>query len=277
MARVPPEADSLHSILGTTLGEISAIVPIESGTTGSSYRIDTAASRFVAKFFAPESDVLLGPRAQFDLLTQLASSGIAPKPAACDDAAGLLVTEYIDDAVAVSPVEIRLVDRIRELGALLKQLHRSEVAVPKFEPDTYALRYFGRLGGFEQLSKADRERGSELLELAASLNFETACLSHNDLTSDNVLFGQSPKLIDFDYAALAPPLLDLASVTVMNDFGPEEQTQLLDVYGADTESPNFAVEFARVKRLVRLLAHFWSLASSDAEAAIVSQYRIDDV
>jgi thiamine kinase-like enzyme len=84
-------------------------------------------------------------------------------------------------------------------------------------------------------------------------------------------------LIDFDYAALAPPLLDLASVSVMNEFAPAEETLLLNAYGADTESKTSMAEFARVKRLIRLLGHFWSMAASDAGAAIVSQYRMDDV
>lgn len=272
-----PEAESLRSILGATLGEITAIVPIESGTTGSSYRIDTVATRFVAKLFSSDSDALLGPRAQFELLTRLAATGIAPRPAACDESAGLLVTEYIGDAAAVNSDEIHRAEWIQKIGVLLGRLHRSGVEAPKFEPATYAMRYLSRLGGLERLSQPNRERGAELLELATNLDFDAACLCHNDLTADNILFGPSPKLIDFDYAALAPPLLDLASASFMNSFTPAEEQQLFDAYGADTEAPNFAVEFARVKRLIRLLSHFWSLASSDTEAAIVSQYRIDDV
>jgi thiamine kinase-like enzyme len=266
-------------VLGSGFGRIADVVPLDSGTTGRSYRVDTAASRFAAKIFSPETDALLGPRAQFDLLTRLAPIGIAPAPAVCDESAGVLVTEYIDDAAAVSADEFQRAERIRLVGRMLVRLHRSGIDVPKLAPEQYARRHFSRLGGLDSLSAADQSRGNELLELAASLDFDDACLCHNDLIADNILFGHSQtlRLIDFDYAALAPPILDLVSVSVMNGLGRKEEVQLIEAYGADSESPNFVAEFARVKRFARLLFHFWSLASSDAAAAIVSKYRIDDV
>jgi thiamine kinase-like enzyme len=279
MSRALPDAELLRSVLGSRLGRIVDIVPLDSGTTGRSYRVETTARRFAAKIFSPETDALLGPRAQFDLLTRLAPTGVAPLPAACDESAGVLVTAYFDDAAAVGADEFRRAARIHAVGKILVRLHRSGIDAPKLEPEKYARRHFSRLGGLDSLSLANRERGYELLGLAASLDFDAACLCHNDLIADNILFGQSQtlKLIDFDYAALAPPILDLVSVSVMNDFGPNEEVQLLQAYGADSKSPNFIAEFARVKRFARLLFHFWSLASSDAGAAIVSRYRIDDV
>jgi thiamine kinase-like enzyme len=84
-------------------------------------------------------------------------------------------------------------------------------------------------------------------------------------------------LIDFDYAVVAEPILDLASLVVMNSLSRAEETELLNAYFAGGELPFSAQEFARVQRLVRLLAHFWSLASNEAETAIVARYRIEDV
>lgn len=277
MQRVPAEVESLRSILGSTLGEITVIEPIESGTTGDSYRIDTIAGRYVAKVFSPESDALLGPQAQFDLLTRLEPAAIAPKPAACIPSAGVLVTQFLAAAVVFNSAQLHRANRIQAIADLLRRLHRSGVAAPRYEPASYAGKYLDRLGGVEHLSPIDRERGAEMLAIADSLDFDTACLCHNDLTADNILFGRSPMLIDFDYAALAPPALDLASVSVMNDFASAEDEQLLAAYSADSNWPDFLAEFATLKRLVRLLSHFWSLASRDAGAAIVSQYRIDDV
>jgi len=277
MQRVLLEVESLRSALGSTLGEITVIEPIESGTTGHSYRIDTMAGRYVAKVFSPESDALLGPQAQFELLTRLGPAAIAPKPAACIPSAGVLVTQYLPAAVALSPVELHRANRIHAIADLLGRLHRNAVGAPRYEPASYAGKYLDRLGGLERLSPINRERGAEMLAIANSLNFDNACLCHNDLTADNILFGRSPMLIDFDYAALAPPVLDLASVSVMNHFAPAEDEQLLAAYRSDSNLPDFLAEFATLKCLVRLLSHFWSLASRDAGAAIVSKYRIDDV
>jgi aminoglycoside phosphotransferase (APT) family kinase protein len=273
----PADIESLRSSLGTTLGRILAIAPIESGTSGESYWVDTDRSRYVAKLFSSDSDVLLGPRAQFDLLDRLLPAGIAPRPAAYDQSAGLLVTEYIADAAAVGPDEIRKPKRIRQIAGLLGRLHRTAVDAPIFDPEACARRYFARLGGLAGLSPSDRQRAEDLLELAASPDPGSPCLCHNDLTADNILFGRAPMLIDFDYAGLAPPVFDLASVTVMNDFTLAQERELLNAYDHDAESRFNAAEFAKVQRLIRLLSHFWSLASPDAEAAMVSQYRMTDV
>ena len=277
MLKPQSEVEQLRSLLGTTLGNIQTVVSIEPGTTGTSYRIETDDSQYVAKFFSTESDVLLGPRAQFDLLQQLAPSGIAPLPAAYDESAGVLVTEYIDDADAVGSDELRQLERICEVAALLQTLHRAPADVPSFAPEKHARRYISRLGGHARLSRLDRKRGDELLKLATRFDCHAVCLCHNDLTADNLLFGRSPKLIDFDYAVVGPPILDLASVVVMNSFSPAEGAQLQNAYFDGRESPFSGSEFASVQRLVRLLAHFWSLASKDAAAAIVAKYRIEDV
>jgi thiamine kinase-like enzyme len=277
MVNAQPDIERLRSLVGTSLGKILAVRPVESGTTGTSYRIDTTSKHYIAKLFPADSDVLLGPKAQFALLDRLAPTAIAPLPAMCDEAAGLLVTEYIRDARAVSLDEIRQPARIRQLVRLLKILHRTDAAIHRFEPKVYAHRYFERLGGRERLSPRDGQRSQELLELADDLDDRTCCLCHNDLTADNVLFGASPRLIDFDYAVVASPILDLASVAVMNSFSPEQEMLLLNAYADDSELPFSGTDFVRVQRLVRLLSHFWSLASGNAGAAIVSKYRMQDV
>jgi hypothetical protein len=60
----------------------------------------------------------------------------------------------------------------------------------------------------------------------------------------------------------------------MNRFDAAAGRRLLDAYyGTDHGR---AHDLAAARRLVSLLAHFWALASADAGAAIVAQYRMDD-
>jgi Ser/Thr protein kinase RdoA (MazF antagonist) len=272
-----PDKEALRALLGTKLGEILKIVPLDSGTTGTSYRIDTSQSQYVAKLFSGGADNLLGPEAQFGLFESLSRAGIAPRPVLCEPLAGLLVTEFMGDAAAVDAAEFRAPQRITEVAKLIRSLHQIDADIPAFAPAEYSRRYIERLGGKAALSDPNRRLYDELLELAAGLGGKPDCLCHNDLTADNILFGPSPVLIDFDYAVLAAPIVDLASVVVMNDFDSDNQSLLLSEYYRGHQVPFSAAEFARVQRLVRLLSHFWSLASTDAEAAIVAQYRIEDV
>jgi thiamine kinase-like enzyme len=158
--------------------------------------------------------------------------------------------------------------------ALLRRLHSVDFELPALAPTACAERYLARIGGSSELTAADRERYAELLALADLPWSESACLCHNDLTADNVLLCEQSWLIDFDYAVAAAPVLDLASLAVMNDFDRGDCQALLEsYYGGPPPIP--AEEFARVQRLVRLLAHFWALASGQAGAAGLAQYRIN--
>lgn len=273
----PPSPDIalLNEALIPMIGAPGRIDALPSGTTGRSFLVETASGCYVAKVFDPESDALLGPAEQFALIRALADTRIAPTPVGFDSEAGLLVTAFLEGAIPLDPTTLRRADIIDRVVLCLRRLHEIEVAIPPFAPHAYARRYVSRAGGLLSLSSADRERYAELPDLAATLDGLPACVCHNDLLAENLLIRGDVTLIDFDYAVMAPAVLDLASLAFMNDFSEPESRGLLDAYYG--ERPPFPVaEFARVQRLVRLLAHFWALASSDAGAAIVAQYRMTD-
>ncbi|HUF73055.1 MAG TPA: choline/ethanolamine kinase family protein [Gammaproteobacteria bacterium] len=258
------------------LGDVLSITLLPSGSTGSSYLVATGSGRFVAKQFDHGSDALLGPAEQFALLGVLADVGIAPRPIAFDEGARVLVTEFLEGAAPLSSESLRRPGCIEAAARCLLRLHAVDVDVPRFAPAVYAERYVANAGGPQSLSKRDRERHEELRDLALAFDGHPATLCHNDLLAENLLVGDDGlKLIDFDYAVTAPPVVDLASLVVMNDFSEGETSALLDAYFG-CQVPSLPLEFAKVKRVVRLLAHFWALASGDAGAAIVARYRIED-
>lgn len=261
------------------LGQLRSIEVLGSGTTGTTWLVETGTDRFVVKRFASDSLALLGPKAQFELLEALAETGIAPRPVGFDSEARLLVTEFFG---AGAPVEAESLQRGETLGALataLRVLHGIDADVACFDPLADVGRYVSAAGGPAGLQRRDRWYLDELRELAASLESVESVLCHNDLVASNLLLDNGLKLIDFDYAVLAPATIDLASAVEMNKLPDDKASQLLDAYFEGAHPPSGA-EFARVRRLVRLTAHFWALASTAAEAAveagadIVGQYRI---
>jgi Ser/Thr protein kinase RdoA (MazF antagonist) len=270
-----PDTARLNDALVPMVGTPGRIDALPSGTTGRSYLVETVSGCYVAKVFDPEADVLLGPAEQFELIRVLADARIAPTPVGFDPEAGLLVTRFLEGAIPLEPAALRRADNVERVLRCLRRLHEIEATIPTFAPQVYARRYVTRAGGRESLSRADRDRYAELADLATTLDGLPACVCHNDLAAENLLLGADITLIDFDYAVMAPPVLDLASLAFMNGFSEPESRGLLEAYYG--ERPPFpAAEFVRVQRLVRLLAHFWALAAGDAGAAIVAQYRMTD-
>ena len=278
-----PEIDRIEAALELMIGPLGSIDELASGTTGTTYLVETGAGLFAAKAFSADSLALLSPAQQFEVLETLVETGITPRPAGFDTEARLLVTEYLAEASAVGPESLRQGERMAEVVAGLRLLHAVTVNIPRFDPVADVDRYVAATGGRRALSPEDRARFDELVELAGSIEPDAPCLCHNDLVASNLLFDDRLRLIDFDYAVLGPPVIDLASLAVMNDFSDRQAGELLAAY-YEGSSPLSGGEFARVRRLVRLTAHFWALASpaavgegaavGDAGAAIVDRYRI---
>ena len=271
----PPEIESIAEALARIVGVPVNIDALPWGTTGLSYRIESAQGAFVAKVFHAHSEALLGPAEQYALMRVLAEAEVSPRPVGFDVDARLLVTEFLGDAVPLEPDGLRRPENIEKIARCLRRLHAITAAIPRFTPEAYAKRYVDKAGGPMSLTGADRDRYAELLELAPMLDGRAVSVCHNDLLAENLLVDGDVRLIDFDYAVMAPPVVDLASLIVMNGLSDLEARGLLDVYYGGP-APILAAEFARVQRLVRLVAHFWALASGDTQAAIVAQYRIED-
>lgn len=275
MKRSLPDEQQLGALLGRPSEEGLEITALGTGTTGQTYRVVADGVSYAAKYFSDRSGILVGPEEQFALLDELSAAGISPRPIAVDQRAGLLVTELAVDSEPIDRHTLMQRNSLNEVTALLLKLHRITASLPAFTPRVFVDDYVRALGGTAKLSRRDRERFDELSELESILDGMPRCLCHNDLTVENILLGDEPRLIDFDYAVMGAPILDLASLSVMNEFDERTDRLLLSCYFGDDERISM-LEFARVQRLVRLVAHFWSLSANHLEDGIVTQYRIRD-
>jgi thiamine kinase-like enzyme len=269
------EFAAVEPVLRALLGPCALSGALPSGSGGTSFLVEAAGRTMVAKRFTADAAVLLGPARQFELLQSLSAAGIAPAPVCFDARSRILVVDFVADARSQTSAMLRESQSIGQVAALLGRLHRVELELPAFAPAAYAETYLARIGGREALARADERRFDELLELASLPIPGSPCVCHNDLGGDNILIGTAIRLIDFDYAVSAPPIVDLASLAVMNSFTQQDVSHLIAAYFSGR--PPFAPEeFARVQRLVGLLAHFWALAQAERSAFGLSQYRIED-
>src|SRR5690606_36576054 len=89
-------------------------------------------------------------------------------------------------------------------------------------------------------------------------------LCHNDLVASNVLDDGELKLVDFEYAVTAAPVLDIAGLAALNDLDKDERWGLAETYYDPAPVPFSAGELGKVVRLVQLIAYFWALSSAAA-------------
>lgn len=190
---------------------------------------------------------------------EAAALGIAPRVVAANAREGVLITEYLARARPLTAEALAAPENIVRIARLLRRLHQIRRPLREFAPEAFAAEYTRGL----VLGPDDRRRAAELRELARdyAVRYPSHVLCHNDLIASNVLDDGELKLIDFEYAVTAAPVLDIAGVAALNHFD-DDGWQLANAYYGASPVPFTQRELRRVVRLVRLIAYFWALSSS---------------
>lgn len=229
------------------------------------YAVTTSAGVFAVKLRDAGPGAVLSLHEEAELMRRVARAGLAPEVVGTDGRHGALVTVYRTDARPWTRAAAREDENVRRAADLLRALH----AVPagslrRFRCVDCALRYIDAAGGPGAGGAEQAPLAIELLRLAEDYetNHSPSVLCHNDLIADNILDNGGLVLVDFEYAMCAAPILDLASFAAMNRLRAAERRTLLAAYYADARVPLTGAEFAKVVRLLHLMAYFWARAAA---------------
>ncbi len=257
-------ADTQADLLRAAFGDRElAVTHLSGGLHGRCYRVTGAAFDYAVRMPVPDEGChCLGSAAEQRVLARVAAAGLAPPVAQTAPELGLVVTQFLVDAQPWSAAQARQPRNIDRMAARLRSLHTLELELERYAvaaaADTYARVASGRI----VLSPEQRRWRDELLRLAAGFErrFPPAVPCHNDLVASNVLDDGQLWLVDFEYASLSAPILDLAGFAGLNELGADERARLVASYYAGERTPFDADELDAAIRLVRLLAYFWVLA-----------------
>ena len=255
---------ALEGVLGADVVRRATLQPLDGGVRQRSFLVSADGGQWVLRLPAPGADALLDLATEASVMRAAAAAGLAPDVAAVDKAVGILLTDYRAGARSWSAADAREPRNIERAAALLRALHALAVDAPSFAAERIARGYLAALSarGAVLRTRDARERGwaDELLELARHYDAAHAptALCHNDLVAANFLDDGRLVLVDFEYAARAAPVLDLAGLAGMNDYGARERRDLLAAYRGDDGLRIAESELEKIVRLVRLIAFFWA-------------------
>jgi thiamine kinase-like enzyme len=248
-------------------GAAARIERLGGGTVNEVYRIDSAAGRFVLRL-----DGAAWRRPGVDRTRELvlhraaAAGGIAPAVVDADPAAhGLLITEYLDGRLW-EDADYTDVDALRRLGERLYALHRLPAPlIEAFDPWQVALAYVRQI---EAVPHGALERPLRRLQgICADLPWDRAAMSvvHGDLWQGNLLQGSQLWLLDWEYAQLSAPLMDLACVLAYYPAAAHYRSELAAAAGFNAQAVQRDLD-QRVY-VYRALAWLWHLARGEAAEA----------
>jgi aminoglycoside phosphotransferase (APT) family kinase protein len=245
----------------------SRIERLGGGTVNEVYRVDSSAGRFVLRL-----DGAAWRRPGVDRTRELllhrsaAAGGIAPAVVDADPAAhGLLITEYQDGRLWEA-ADYEDVGALRRLGERLYVLHRLPApTIEAFDPWQVALAYVRQIDAMPGGALEGPLR--RLQDICADLARDRAAMSvvHGDLWQGNLLQGSQLWLLDWEYAQLSAPLMDLACVLAYYPAAGRHRSELAAAAGFDAQALRGDLE-ERVY-VYRALAWLWHLARGEAAEA----------
>ena len=232
--------DFLLSLPEIRVAGLEAFEAIPTGTTNQNWKVRTQQGVWVVRKNA-ENVPGVDRHIEARVLRMIEPLQIAPKLIAVDPERGYLITEYLDlptwtaDDCANPELQSRLFDALKPVHAL--ELNETAVGVK-----TRAQQYFSLAGAQAGQNVA---KLAELLGAVEKLGFfELQRLCHYDLNHTNIVGYEDIKILDWEFAGMAHPILDVAV------FGLYEQIREINT---DYDEQLFL----QTTHLVRLMFELW--------------------
>jgi thiamine kinase len=230
------------------------------GKVNRSFLVRTRRGRFVVRLNESVSaDPGLDREREQLLQSVAAQAGIAPPVIyACPDQS-CLITDYVEGRLWTPHYFTRMRD-LRALGHRLRALHAlPPPPLPRFDPMVAARRYAALI---VHADPGDRARiddllgqGEEALRTARSAQ-RAACIVHSDLHQGNVLTADRIYFIDWEFAQVGDPLIDLACVLAYYPRAVPHGPLLLEASGLDAAGVTPAM-LGELTRVFNLLTYLW--------------------
>ena len=233
---------------------------IGGGKVNRSFLVRTRRGRFVVRLNENSAnDPGLDRNRELALHGAAAGAGIAPHVVYSAPDHSCLITEYVEGRLWTPHYFTRMRD-LRSLGQRLRALHAlAPPSLARFDPMN-AVRRYADLVIRHDPQEAARintllERGAASLERSGSA-LRAPSIVHSDLHHGNVLTADRVYFVDWEYAQVGDPMLDLACVMAYYPRAVAHGALLLSASGLEERGATPAM-LAELTNVFNLLTYLW--------------------
>jgi thiamine kinase len=242
---------------------------IAGGKVNRSFLVRTRRGRFVVRLNeSSATDPGLDRERELVIHGIAADAGLAPRIIHATPDRSSLITEYLEGRVWTPHYFTRMRD-LRSLGLRLRMLHGlTPPSMPRFDPLAAARRYADTIARSEPQEHARLQQlldtGAAALARSGSVS-RAATIVHSDLHHGNVLTADRIYLIDWEYAQVGDPLLDLACIMAYYPRAVPHGAIMLDAAGLAEQGVTTGM-LADLTSVFTLLTYLWYRARRVARA-----------
>lgn len=233
------KSQALHTIaqvLGVREDEITQISVLKKGMTNRSFLFSCKDKKYIMRIPGEGTDALINRAQEAEVYHLIHGLGLCDDLIYINPENGYKISKYIDDVQVCDPLDS---DDVRICMRKLRDFHALKLEV------SHSFDLFSKMQFYEDLWKGAPSAYSGYLrtkeQMLSLKNFidkqpKEYILTHIDANHDNFLFpGQardlkSIQLIDWEYAGMQDPDLDLAMFCIYALYDREQVDQLIDAY-----------------------------------------------
>lgn len=222
-------ADVLH----IPESEITDLRCLKAGMTNKSFLFRAKGRSYICRIPGPGTGLLINRKQEKNVYDAVKGLGITEHVVYMSGDSGYKISEYYEGVRTSDPRNWNDVERCMEL---VKKLHNSFIRVGhKFDIRERIEFYESICDGYERRLFEDygdvKMRMVEIMNRLDQLN-RPRVLSHIDSVCDNFLFlpNGEIKLIDWEYAGMCDPLIDVSMCAIYSYYNEEEVEKLIEIY-----------------------------------------------
>ena len=227
--------DLIANQLSVKKSEIININLLKNGMTNRSFIFEVKGERYIMRIPGEGTDEMINRREEADVYQTLIGESISDDIIYISPEKGYKITKFLEDSRVCNSENMEDVAKCMEK---LRSFHQKELKVSHhfnlFEKiEFYESLWEGKSSVFKDYQET-KTKVQELEKIIEALP-KSMVLTHIDAVPDNFLFTKEGdiRLIDWEYAGIQDPHLDIAMFAIYSLYEKEQVDQLIELYFID--------------------------------------------
>ena len=242
------------------------LIPLKQGMTNNSFIFSINNERYIIRVPGVNTEKIINRHQEYDVYQAIKDEEFVEPVVYIDRDKGYKISKFIENSHTVNPKDWNEINAcLKRLKEFHSQSHRVEHYFDVFEHINYYESLMPHASKYEDYKEI--KKNIESLEPIIENLVKDWTLCHIDAVYDNFLVteNQDVYLIDFEYAAMQDPDLDVAMFIAYSLFNRQEIDRIIDIYFEHQVTSLKRYKIYSYIAIVGLLWSNWCEAKQDQE------------